>query len=283
MTGMTDRRAFIGAIRANPEDDAPRLVYADWLDEYGEPERAEFIRTQIWLAKHVGKQPERPGYITRVDYPPDSTVPAKQAIERELVETVGIDRLLGAERFQWDFWSPEVQRGFVESLRLPAADWLTHAAAILAEHLVREVTLTTWPEIDSLYYAPSRHYEMRLIGGRRMSIYGQHHIQHATPDGRPANIIRQLLRDEWPGITFHLPEPAQHEDRGTYVAVGRIDPGQMVYFAGDPVDRRVSANPPNVQGRLNILAGAAGRPIPVPGVDQDYFVDGDYVPVRRPR
>src|SRR5205823_3346972 len=27
-----------------PDDDAPRLVYADWLDEHGQPERAEFVR-----------------------------------------------------------------------------------------------------------------------------------------------------------------------------------------------------------------------------------------------
>src|SRR5262249_48056502 len=31
------------------DDDAPRLVYADWLDEHDDPERAEFIRVQIAL------------------------------------------------------------------------------------------------------------------------------------------------------------------------------------------------------------------------------------------
>ena len=41
---MTDREALLRAIIENPEDDAPRLVYADWLDEHGEPDRAEFIR-----------------------------------------------------------------------------------------------------------------------------------------------------------------------------------------------------------------------------------------------
>jgi uncharacterized protein (TIGR02996 family) len=37
---------FLRAIAAAPEDDATRLIYADWLDEHGEPERAEFIRLQ---------------------------------------------------------------------------------------------------------------------------------------------------------------------------------------------------------------------------------------------
>jgi uncharacterized protein (TIGR02996 family) len=42
---------FLAAIRAAPEDDAPRLVYADWLDEHGQSERAEFIRVQVELAR----------------------------------------------------------------------------------------------------------------------------------------------------------------------------------------------------------------------------------------
>ena len=48
---MTDAVALLVAIRAAPDDDAPRLVYADWLDEHGQPERAEFIRVQCELAR----------------------------------------------------------------------------------------------------------------------------------------------------------------------------------------------------------------------------------------
>lgn len=39
--------AFLNAICANPADDLVRLVYADWLDEHGDPARAEYIRLQI--------------------------------------------------------------------------------------------------------------------------------------------------------------------------------------------------------------------------------------------
>ena len=35
----------------NPHDDAPRLVLADWLEDHGEPERAEFVRVQLALAR----------------------------------------------------------------------------------------------------------------------------------------------------------------------------------------------------------------------------------------
>jgi uncharacterized protein (TIGR02996 family) len=48
--------AFIRAIRENPEDDALRLVYADWLDEHGDP-RGEFLRLQHSLADLRKKDP----------------------------------------------------------------------------------------------------------------------------------------------------------------------------------------------------------------------------------
>jgi uncharacterized protein (TIGR02996 family) len=53
-------KAFLKEICASPDDDAPRLVYADWLDDHGEQERAEFIRAQIELA-----QPPAPRSRTR--------------------------------------------------------------------------------------------------------------------------------------------------------------------------------------------------------------------------
>src|SRR5262249_10795928 len=44
--GMSERADLHRAILAAPDDDAPRLVFADWLDEHGEPDQAEFIRLQ---------------------------------------------------------------------------------------------------------------------------------------------------------------------------------------------------------------------------------------------
>jgi uncharacterized protein (TIGR02996 family) len=44
-----DDRAFIRAILADPSDDAPRLVYADWLDERGDV-RGRFLRLEVELA-----------------------------------------------------------------------------------------------------------------------------------------------------------------------------------------------------------------------------------------
>jgi uncharacterized protein (TIGR02996 family) len=46
---MTDRDALYRAILISPTDDAPRLVYADWLDEHGDPDWAALIRAMIRL------------------------------------------------------------------------------------------------------------------------------------------------------------------------------------------------------------------------------------------
>jgi uncharacterized protein (TIGR02996 family) len=50
---MELRTAFLEAILEAPDDDTPRLIFADWLDEHGyesERDRAEFIRLQCALA-----------------------------------------------------------------------------------------------------------------------------------------------------------------------------------------------------------------------------------------
>src|SRR5438477_12991110 len=48
MTPDADRRAFLRAIADAPDDDAPRLLFADWLDEHAKSDadraRAEFVR-----------------------------------------------------------------------------------------------------------------------------------------------------------------------------------------------------------------------------------------------
>jgi uncharacterized protein (TIGR02996 family) len=47
----TDRAALLAGIREAPEDDAPRLVFADWLEDQGEAERGRFIRLQCQAAR----------------------------------------------------------------------------------------------------------------------------------------------------------------------------------------------------------------------------------------
>jgi uncharacterized protein (TIGR02996 family) len=41
---VSDRAALLAAIKAFPDEDTPRLVFADWLDEHGENAHAALIR-----------------------------------------------------------------------------------------------------------------------------------------------------------------------------------------------------------------------------------------------
>jgi uncharacterized protein (TIGR02996 family) len=55
---MTDRDSMLRAIAANPDDDTPRLIYADLLDELGghaNAARARFIRLQIETYSHLDR------------------------------------------------------------------------------------------------------------------------------------------------------------------------------------------------------------------------------------
>jgi uncharacterized protein (TIGR02996 family) len=61
---MGEEGAFFQSILDNADDDIPRLIYADWLDERGDP-RGEFIRIQCELAKMPANDPRRPGLQAR--------------------------------------------------------------------------------------------------------------------------------------------------------------------------------------------------------------------------
>jgi uncharacterized protein (TIGR02996 family) len=70
-----DRDGLFQAILTNPDDDLPRLVYADWLEEHGDPEYARFIRTQLQLAQvpdyhplHVRLWWEERGLVTGLPF-----------------------------------------------------------------------------------------------------------------------------------------------------------------------------------------------------------------------
>jgi len=72
---MSDRDALLAAIIANPDEDTPRLAYADWLDENlpdripspaaGPSARAEYIRVQCRLAQYPFDEPDYPELLER--------------------------------------------------------------------------------------------------------------------------------------------------------------------------------------------------------------------------
>src|SRR5438132_5256775 len=60
-----DELAFLRLILADPDADGPRLVYADWLDEHGQADRAEFIRVQCEQARGGEGSPRAAALLQR--------------------------------------------------------------------------------------------------------------------------------------------------------------------------------------------------------------------------
>jgi uncharacterized protein (TIGR02996 family) len=130
---MTPDEAFIQAIRDAPDDDAPRLVYADWLEEHGRPGRAEFIRLQCELARGGGDEARRAALRARtaellVAHGAEWVAPLRRILRRDDASLVYMHAWLGAV-------GPPVvdlfQRGFIECLKLTAAGFTANAAELV--------------------------------------------------------------------------------------------------------------------------------------------------------
>src|SRR5262249_3701076 len=109
---MTHHDAFLQDILARPDDDAPRLIYADWLEDNGDPQRAQFIRLQIELANLPMKDPQRKTLEER---------------ERTLLDRHG-SAWRAATAIPAKFTLAEFTRGFVEAVAAPSAEAFVRSA-----------------------------------------------------------------------------------------------------------------------------------------------------------
>jgi uncharacterized protein (TIGR02996 family) len=125
---MTHDEAFLQAIIETPDDDTPRLVYADWLEEHGDAERAEFIRVQVQLACLPEEDPRRPALKLR---------------ERALLSR---HEATWAGPFRGRVESWKFRRGFVEQITTGAAKFLTQTEQLFRLAPIRHVRLrrATW-------------------------------------------------------------------------------------------------------------------------------------------
>jgi uncharacterized protein (TIGR02996 family) len=121
---MTQDESFLRAIVEDPDDDTPRLVYADWLDEHGDAARAEFIREQIELARGPAAARTRDRLAKRE---------RRLLLEHESRWAAPLHGLVRRARFV---------RGFPHRVTLPAEWFLTHAADLFRLAPVRHLILT---------------------------------------------------------------------------------------------------------------------------------------------
>jgi uncharacterized protein (TIGR02996 family) len=172
---MTDEAALLKAVLDAPQDDAPRLAYAQWLDGQGDAlsmARGELIRGQIDLT-HADPALVRSGLAFS----------AQQRIT-DLIELHGsswgqaIEALVDAFQFE---------RGFVGWIKLSAQSFLDHGDRILALAPVQHLDLTGVRDVDeSLFDSP-------LLDGIRslsMDRCGLHdlHLQMLAASPHVANL-----------------------------------------------------------------------------------------------
>ncbi|MDB5312158.1 MAG: hypothetical protein JWO38_6360 [Gemmataceae bacterium] len=125
---MDDEAAILSAIAAHPEENTPRLAYADWLDDHAahlpDPDsariRAELIRVQCEINKYEHlPSTEQQGYVDL--YRRQDAILTRH--RRDLLGSLG-DDLTPLELI--------FDRGFVTELKLDAERFLKHAGAIAA-------------------------------------------------------------------------------------------------------------------------------------------------------
>ncbi|MCU0705620.1 MAG: TIGR02996 domain-containing protein [Fimbriiglobus sp.] len=204
---------LLKAVTASPDDDLPRLVAADWLDESGDPDRAEFIRLQIERARA-----DRPELEYRekqlLNNPLFGPLWAVEACPRiatldfgSSVRAVGVS---GSERVTF-------RRGFPFRVICTAAEWLRHGSGVVPRQPVRELTLTRCNDLE-----PPRWWEM-IDTLRQLDV-----LAVDTSSIITAAFIRNHI---CPGVQVFTPEgPVEDE-----VIVGRFSP---------PPRRVPASNPP---------------------------------------
>lgn len=149
---MGDEAALLNAIYANPDEDTPRLVYADWLDEHDQPERAEFIRAQIRLneIRQTIPHPDEGALLLHYGLSRASGVwhcPGDSSERRELAyrcrclldthEASWLTPLQDLLHNEW-FWS----RGFLEVAAVKADKLSTSAKMLFGQHPIQRLVLT---------------------------------------------------------------------------------------------------------------------------------------------
>jgi uncharacterized protein (TIGR02996 family) len=113
-----EEESFVRHIREDPRDEVARLIYADYLEDAGDP-RGEFIRVQCELARLEVGDPARPNLVEREE----------QLLEQYSEDWLSPLRDLGAIGVTARCF----QRGLIERARMKASDFATHCQRLCAE------------------------------------------------------------------------------------------------------------------------------------------------------
>ena len=152
---------FLQAIRADPDSDAPRLIYADWLEEQGDSERAEFIRLQCQIDNLSAADPVRL----------DAKVRAQRLLVKNEKTWLGFVTLW-TERRRWE-------RGMLEYVSMQAKAFITAGESLFPAVTVRKLSLEGINEATaSVFKSP------RLADLMGLALHRDHELDEAQDTGK---------------------------------------------------------------------------------------------------
>lgn len=143
---MTDQDALLAAIIANPADDGPRLIYADWLRENGEEERGLAICAQIASSRRGTPTEQAISSVTEILRNNPHVFNRADPISRPIPIHTGHPNDEESKVYisQYNGLSLGWFRGFVNCVTCTAEAWFREAANIVPVNPPIElVTLTT--------------------------------------------------------------------------------------------------------------------------------------------
>lgn len=224
---MTDLEALIAGIAADPDNDLRRLVFADWLEENGESERAEFIRLSVSLSDWSDSE-AREDRKARAEALFDAhwshwfapffatAAPGCDASMFEPSQPESLCPWLGFStrsdtraREYLDDWPIEVTRGFVEHIAIdarlnPPRDVFASAFGIEPIHSL-DVKLdhpTQWRQLSSAAFQQLVTLDLtEVIEGNAAPLVG---VIPAFEDDRLVNVRRLTLGAETANDTDYL-------------------------------------------------------------------------------
>jgi len=174
ITQTDEYQALLRTVIEQRDEDAPRLIFADWLEENGESDRAEFIRIQCELAKisqwkpcwachspasDTGVMIHKHGCISKEVAMWRGSNPSKAEINERFRHLQRKEREVD-KRYKWfqfelnHAWkewdksrSNQVfyTRGFISQISISWENWLENWQAIRQSTPLEQVSFTSYP------------------------------------------------------------------------------------------------------------------------------------------
>lgn len=243
------RAAALTLVLKHPENDGPRLVYAEWCERNGDKQRAEFVRVQVKLARMEAWAKDQ--FLVLLESRNGQYIAALRRRERELLfaspadgEANGINwlpdplfdllnntgRVLfpDGDSFAW-------RRGFVESLTCTAADWLAVCDALfwhparkcrwcagtgVGNWSAHKEPIDKCPDCHGFGIRPCPKTAQPIVSVRLTT---EPHERDFGTIEKMDWVARTATYYRWPGVTFEVPNGAV-----TMWGIGPIAAGDFV-------------------------------------------------------